>query len=251
MRAVAAPAARIVSSKPSSWNPRDRDRRHREGRQRDHHELARAGGRAVAGSSSAGGASTVSAVSAATSRPCVATRMASAGEPDAGERGRALGRRAATAAAESGRSARRRLQWPSAPRGRRCRPGTRRCNDRSRRSRTSRTGPTTSRTCGSATGGSGPGPCGRKFASPATRPKPRLKQLSQLRSADRLLAVEVGGDCRRWCRSRSGRRACSSRRPGSVRRSRPSADDRARRGGVRAAPRPATGSPIAARTAAT
>ena len=120
---------------------RDRDRHRRVGRQRDHRELARP----------AGQEGRVDAVE--DERRDVAGLAPDRADPG----GRVFGRRGGNrAGARPARVApRAAARSPSAPCARRCRPGTRRCTGRSRRSRTCRTGRSRSRTCGSATGGSG------------------------------------------------------------------------------------------------
>ena len=126
-------------------------------------------------------------------------------------------RRSATGSAPGPHRA---VRSPSVPRGRRCRPGTRRCTGHSRRSRWSRTGPTRSRTCASTTADSGRharvGSCVTCDPSEPEREAavPRSFALADRPHRDRTPR-------RRSCRSRSDKRACSSCKRGSAPRPRP------------------------------
>ena len=164
---VAGPTARIVSSRPSGRIARDGDGRHGEGRQRDHHELAGLrgqDGRIVQVEAERSYVSTVSrrgrdggharAWPASTGRRSGAGAGRSAGRARPEMRMRGSARRPAMAVSSS------RTSMPTGHQAMQ-RPQPTQPDDPElvapRR-----------RTCGSATGGSGPRSCGRKLP-PATR----------------------------------------------------------------------------------
>ena len=173
---------------------RDRDRRHGKAGSGDHHELARAAGEEDAGRRSAAASVATSAVSCRIGDD-LGRHVGLAGGIDR-HRGRGTGedrrrdRRDARRRVDARRSRRRGsddrelLADVDPDRAPGDAPAA---ADAARRSRT---GPTTSRTCGSATGGSDPRPAAGS-CPPATRAKPSVKQLSHVRSATDLDTVEV------------------------------------------------------------